>query len=86
MGEIMVVLKGGGYQKITPRSVFVLSSGYAHLVDGLKFVYAMVALPSERKYDVITPAPNRELEPRNLKQLRRSIQQLGRISRMPWED
>ena len=38
MGEVMVVLKEGVFQKITPKPVFVLSPGYAHLPDGLKFV------------------------------------------------
>ena len=35
------------------KPVFVLSTGYAHLPDGLKLVYAMIALLSEGKYDVI---------------------------------
>ena len=35
MGEIMDVLKEGGFQKVTPEAVFVLSPGYAHLADGL---------------------------------------------------
>ena len=49
LGEIMVVLQGRGFQKITPRSVFVLFPGYAHLPNELKFVYAMVALLSDLK-------------------------------------
>ena len=42
MGEIMDVLTEGGFQKVTP--VFVLSPGYEHLPNGLKFVYALIAL------------------------------------------
>ena len=38
MGETMDVLKEGAFPKITPKAVFALSSGYAHLPDGLKFV------------------------------------------------
>ena len=56
MGEIMDVLKEGAITKTSPKAVFVLSPGYAHLPDGLKFVYAMVALLSEEKYDVIISA------------------------------
>ena len=33
--------------KKTTKAVFALSPGYAHLRDGLKFVYAMVALISD---------------------------------------
>ena len=58
MGEIIDTLKEGAFPKITPKAVFALSPGYAHLPDGLKFVYAMVALLSEGKYDVIISAPN----------------------------
>ena len=50
--------------------MFALSSGYAHLPDGLKFVYAMVALLSEGKYDVIISAPNRGIEMEKLRPLR----------------
>ena len=59
--------------KITPRAVIALSPGYAHLLDGLKFVYAMVALLSERKYDVIISAPNRGIEMENLRPLRAEL-------------
>ena len=41
MGEEEDTLKEGAFTKITPRYVFALSPGYAHLPDGLKFVYAM---------------------------------------------
>ena len=51
----------------------MLSPGHANLPDGLKFVYAMVALFSEGKYDVIISAPNHEVEARNLRQLRAQL-------------
>ena len=44
MGEVVDTLKEGAFPKITPRAVFALSPGYAHIPDGLKFVYAMVVL------------------------------------------
>ena len=53
--------------------MFTLSPGYAHLPDGLKFLYAMVALLSERKHDVIISAPNRGIEMENLKPLRAEL-------------
>ena len=54
MGEIVdSTLKECSFTKITPRAVFALSPGYAHLPDGLKFVYVIVALLWEGKYDVI---------------------------------
>ena len=56
MGEVVDTLKEGAFTKITPRAVFALSPGYAYLPDGLKFVYAMVALLSEIKFDVIISA------------------------------
>ena len=73
MGEIMDTLKESAFPKITPKAVFALSSGYAHLPDGLKFVYAMVALLSEGKYDVIISAPNRRKEVENLKPIRAEL-------------
>ena len=69
MGEVIDVLKEGGFQKITPKPVFVLSPGYAHLSDGSKFVYAGITLLSEGKSDVIIPAPEREVEVKNLRPL-----------------
>ena len=48
MGEVVDTLKEGAFNKITPGAVFALSPGYAHIPDGLKFVYAIVALLSER--------------------------------------
>ena len=66
-------LKEGAFTKITPRAVFAMSPGYAHLPDGLKFVYAIVALLSEGKYDVIISAPNREIDMENLRPLRAEL-------------
>ena len=62
MGEVEDTLKEGAFTKITPRAVSALSPGYAHLPDGLKFLYAIVVLLSEGKYDVIISAPNRGIE------------------------
>ena len=53
--------------------MFALSPGYAHLPDGLKFVYAMLALLSEGRYDVIISAPNRGKEMENLRPLRAEL-------------
>ena len=47
MGEVVDAMKEGSFTKTTPRVVFSLSLGYAYLPDGLKFVYAIVALLSE---------------------------------------
>ena len=49
MGEVLDTLKESSITKVTPRAVFALSLGYARLPDGLKFVYAIVALLSEGK-------------------------------------
>ena len=70
MGGVVDAMKEGSFTKMTPRAVFALSPGYAHLPDGLKFVYAIVTLLSEGKYDVIISAPNRMIEMENLKPLR----------------
>ena len=56
MGEIMDVLKERAFTKITPKAVFALSPGCAHLPDGLKFVYERKALLSKEKYDLIKSA------------------------------
>ena len=56
MGEVVDATKEGSFNKVALRVVFALSPGYAHLPDGLKFVYAIVALLSEGKYDVIISA------------------------------
>ena len=73
MGEAVDTLKGGSFTKITPRAVFALSPGYAHLPDGLNFAYAIVALLSEGIYDVIISAPNREIGMENLRPLRAEL-------------
>ena len=73
MGEVVDATKEGSFTKTTPRVVFALSPGYAHLPDGLKFVYAMVALLSEGKYDVVISAPNRMIEMENLRPLRTEL-------------
>ena len=73
MGEVVDATKEGSFTKVTPRIVFALSPGYAHLPDGLKFVYAIVTLLSERKYDVIISAPNRMIEMENLRPLKAEL-------------
>ena len=77
MGEVVDTLKEGSFTKMTPRAVFALSPRYACLPDGLKFVYAIVALLSEGKYDVIISAPNREIEMKNLRPLRAELPAVG---------
>ena len=67
MGEVVDTLKEGAFTKITARAVFALSPEYAQLPDGLKLVYAIVALLSEGKYDVIISAQNRGIEMENLR-------------------
>ena len=73
MGEVVDATKEGTFNKVTLRVVFALSPGYAYLPDGLKFVYAMVALLSEGKYDVIISAPNRMIEMENLRPLKAEL-------------
>ena len=73
MGEVVDATKEGSFTKVTPRVVFALSPGYAYLPDGLKFVYAIVTLLSEGKYDVIISAPNRMIEMENLRPLRAEL-------------
>ena len=73
MGEVVDATKEGSFNKVTLKVVFALSPGYAHLPDGLKFVYAMVALLSEGKYDVIISAPNRMIEVENLRPLKAEL-------------
>ena len=73
MGEVVDATKEGSFNKVTLRVVFALSPGYAHLPDGLKFVYAIVALLSEGKYDVIISAPNRMIEMENLRPLKAEL-------------
>ena len=73
MGEVVDTLKEGAFPKITPKAVFALSPRYAQLPEGLKFVYAMVALLSEGEYDVIISAPNRGIEMEHLRPLRAKL-------------
>ena len=73
MGEVVDATKEGSFNKVALRVVFALSPGYAHLPDGLKFVYAIVALLSEIKYDVIISAPNRLIEMENLRPLKSEL-------------
>ena len=73
MGEVVDATKEGSFTKVTPRVVFALSPGYAQLPDGLKFVYAIETLLSERKDDVIISAPNRMIEMENLRPLRTEL-------------
>ena len=77
MGEVVDATKEGSFTKVTPRIVFALSPGYAHLPDGLKFVYAIVTLLSEGKYDVIISAPNRMIEMENLRPLKAELPAVG---------
>ena len=73
MGEVVDATKEGSFTKVTPRVVFALFPGYAYLPDGLKFVYAIVTLLSEGKYDVIISAPNCMIEMENLRPLRAEL-------------
>ena len=73
MGEVVDATKEGSFTKVTLRVVFALSPGYAHLPDGLKFVYAIVTLLSERKYNLIISASNRMIEMENLRPLRAEL-------------
>ena len=73
MGEVVDATMEGSFTKVTPRVVFALSPGYACLPDGLKFVYAIVTLLSEGKYDVIISAPNRMIEVENLRPLKAEL-------------
>ena len=73
MGEVVDAMKEGSFTKSTPKVAFALSPGYAYLPDGLKFVYAIVALLSEGKYDEIISAPNRMIELENLRRLRAEL-------------
>ena len=79
MGEIMDTLRERAFPKITSRAVLAVSPGYAHLPEGLKFVYATVALLSEGKYDVIISASKREVEAKNLRPPRAELP-------VPWSD
>ena len=43
--------------------IFVQSPGYALLPEPLQFVYAMVVLLAEGRFDAMIPAPNRQVDP-----------------------
>ena len=73
MGEVVDATKEGSFNKVTLRVVFALSPGYAHLPDGLKFMYAILALLSEGKCVVIISAPNRMIEMENLRPLKAEL-------------
>ena len=73
MGEVVDAMKEGSFTKVTSRVVFALSPGYAYLPDELKFVYAIVTLLSEGKYDVIISAPNCMIEMEKLRPLRADL-------------
>ena len=73
MCEVVDATKEGSFNKVALRVVFALSLEYAHIPDGLKFVYAIVALLSEGKYDVIISAPNRLIEMENLRPLKSEL-------------
>ena len=45
------------------KIIFVLSPGYAILPEPLQFVYAMVVMLAEGRFDVMLPAPNRQMDP-----------------------
>ena len=68
-GEVVDAMKEVFFTKMTLRAVFAGSPRYAHLPDGLKFVYAIVALLSKGKYEVITSAPNCMIEMESLRPL-----------------
>ena len=44
------------------KVIFVLSPGYALLPAPLQFVYAMVVLLAEGRFDVMIPAPDRKVD------------------------
>ena len=73
MGEVVDATKEGSFTKVTLRVVFALSPGYAHLPDGLKLVYVIVALLLEGRYDVVISAPNRMIEMENLRPLKAEL-------------
>ena len=64
-GQIMDTLKERAFLSITPKAVFALSP----------------ALLSERKYDVIKSAPNREIKVENLRPLRSELPAISNAMR-----
>ena len=53
------------FTKNVVKVIFVLPPGYAALPDPQQFVYTMVTILAEGRYNVIIPAPNRMLDPSN---------------------
>ena len=51
------------FAKQLVKKMFVLSPGYALLPEPLQFVYAMVVLLAEGRFDMMLPAPNRQVDP-----------------------
>ena len=47
------------------KIIFVLSPGYAILPEPLQFVYTMITTIAEGQFNVIIPAPNRIVDPKN---------------------
>ena len=45
------------------KVIFAQSPGYASLSEPLQFVYALDVLLAERQFDVMIPAPNRQVDP-----------------------
>ena len=73
MGKVVDATKEGSFTKVIPRVVFALSTGYACLPDGFKFVYAIVTLVSKGKHELIISAQNRMIEMENLRPLRAEL-------------
>ena len=64
MAEVETAAKQRFTQNVV-KLVFVLSPGYAALPEPLQFVYTMVTTIAEGRFNVITPAPNRVVDPDN---------------------
>ena len=66
------------------RVAFVISTGYASMPPASQFVYAMLILIAEgNAWRVLIAAPNRELEPTNLRLLKSDLQRHGLMCLMP---
>ena len=64
MAEVETAAKQRFTQNVV-KVVFVLSPGYAALPELLQFVYTMVTMIAEGRFNVIIPAPNRVVDPDN---------------------
>ena len=64
MAEVETAAKQHFTQNVV-KVVFVLSPGYAALPELLQFVYTMVTMIAEGRFNVIIPAPNRVVDPDN---------------------